>query len=268
MKKLGKYVVIMIAAFLMVSIVGCSQEAATDKKEEKSIDTAFIHDLEKALEKRWKYIDDVDNGKKVVEDDSEYMEELLSFEKELYDYLDKDFNDPKLKAIATDYLDGLKAQEESTKYYNVDFIKYDELWSKGYNSRSTSLLKLVEEYGLDLNEEQFKDLKTNAQIVKKENKITENIEEMVRTINFTEVKTEYDWTTYNTTLENTSGADLESFSIDINFFDAEGVIIGTAYAYHDNTWKAGQKVLFEFETDIQEFEKMEWEADYYIAESE
>ncbi|WP_374055818.1 FxLYD domain-containing protein [Rossellomorea sp. FM04394] len=91
---------------------------------------------------------------------------------------------------------------------------------------------------------------------------------MVRNINFTKVKTEYDWTTYTTTLENTSGADLESFNIDINFFDAEGVIIGTAFAYHENTWKSGQKVLFEFETDIQDFEKMEWEADYYIAESE
>jgi hypothetical protein len=268
MKKLSKYLVVLIVSFLLVTIVGCSKDASSETKKEKSVDSTFIDELGEALKKRWKYVDDVDSGNKEVEDDVTYMEELLSFEKELYNYEKKDFNDPKLKAVATDYINGLKAQEESIQYYNVEYDKHDELWSKGYNTRSTALLKLVEEYGLKLDEEQFKDLKTNAQLVKKENKITEKIDEMVRNINFTKVKTEYDWTTYTSTLENTSGADLESFNIDINFFDAEGVIIGTAFAYHENTWKAGQKVLFEFETDIQDFEKMEWEADYYIAESE
>ena len=61
---------------------------------------------------------------------------------------------------------------------------------------------------------------------------------------------------------------MDGFNIEINLLDKDGVVIGTESSYHDNTWKSGQKVLFEFTTDITGFEKMEWEADYYITESE
>ena len=55
---------------------------------------------------------------------------MLSYEKQLYKFANEDFNDPKLKAIAEDYINGLKSQEEAIQYYNVDYIKYDELWRK------------------------------------------------------------------------------------------------------------------------------------------
>jgi hypothetical protein len=269
MKKIIKPSLALLISLAVTFVVGCSntKNVSNDKKE-KSVDSSFIDDLEKALEKRWDFIDDVEKEKVEVEDDIKYIEKLLSYEKELYKYIDEDFNDQKLKAVAEDYLSGLKDQEESIKYYNVDFIKHDELWNKGYNERSISLLTLVEEYGLNVSEEQFQDLKTNAQLVNEQNAIQEKVDEMVRNITFNKVKTEYDWTTYSATLENTSGVDLEGFSIEINLLDANGVIIGTESSYHDNTWKPGQKVLFEFETDITGFEKMEWEAEYYIPETE
>jgi hypothetical protein len=252
---------------IIISLIGCSKSETVEKKE-KSVDASFITDLQEALEKRWNFYDDVKNEKVKVKDEVEYLEKLISFEKKLYEYENKDFNDPKLKKIALDYINGLKKQEESIKYYNVDLVKQEELWSKGYNARSTALLTLVDEYGLKVNEEQFKEVKTNAQLVKKQNEIEQKIQEMVRNIKFEKGPTEYDWTKYSTTLENTSGVDFAYFTIDINLLDKDGVVVGTAIASHDNTWKSGQKVLFEFETDITNFEKMEWEADYEIADSE
>ena len=56
-------------------------------------------------------------------------------------------------------------------------MKYDVMWSKGYDKRSIALLTLAEEYGLKLNGEQFKDLKTNAQLVVEQNDIQQKIKE-------------------------------------------------------------------------------------------
>ncbi|MEH6939207.1 FxLYD domain-containing protein [Bacillus sp. JJ664] len=267
MKLLGnKSVLFLLFSFSFILIVGCTKE--TSKKEEKTIDSAFISDVEKETDKRWDYADKVEEEVIKPKDDIEHFEKLVSFEKNLYKYLNKDFKDPKLKAIAENYINGVKSQEESIRYYNVDSEKNEEMWTKGYNDRSTALLSLVDEYGLKLNEEQFRDLKTNAQLVNEQNEIKKKIDEMVHNIKFNKVKSEYDWVTYNATVENTSGADLDSFDISINLIDKNGVVIGTESSYYENTWKPGQKVLFEFSTDITKFDKMEWEAEYYISDSE
>ncbi|NYF23636.1 FxLYD domain-containing protein [Sporosarcina sp. JAI121] len=264
-KNIVKSLLVLFVFLFVITIVGCSNaEKGSTEQKEQSIDSAFISELKKALEKRWDYIEDVENEKIIVEDDVEYYEKLISYEKEVYHFATEDFNDPKLKAIAEDYINGMKSQEESIQYYNVDYMKHDEMWSKGYDERSIALLTLAEEYGLKLNEKQFKDLKTNAQLVVEQNDIQQKIEEIVHNIKFNKVKTEYGWDTYNATVENTSGVDLDSFNIEIDLLDKDGVVIGTESSYHSNTWKSGQKVLFEFSTDITGFVKMEWEADYYI----
>lgn len=268
-KNIIKLLLVFFVFLSVITIVGCSNaEKASTEKKEQSIDSAFISELKKAIEKRWEYNEDVVNENIIVEDDLVYYEKLMSYEKEIYHFATEDFNDPKLKAIAEDYINGVKSQEEAIKYYNVDYIKYDEMWSKGYDERSIALLALAEEYGLKLNEEQFKELKTNAQLVIEQNDTQQKIEEIVHNIKFNKVKTDYGWDTYNATVENTSGVDLDGFNIEIDLLDKDGVVIGTEGSYHDNTWKSGQKVLFEFTTDITGFEKMEWEADYYIEESE
>ena len=51
---------------------------------------------------------------------------------------------------------------------------------KGYDARSVALLTLVEEYGLKLNDEQFKELETNAQLVNEQNDIKEKVEKMTQ----------------------------------------------------------------------------------------
>lgn len=264
--KIHKSYYILIIIFVLIFVSACSSNDKGAEKQDNS-DTAFLKDLEKALKKRWKYAEDADSGKIQVDDDIKHMETLLSFEQNLSKYKDEDFDNPKLKKVVQDYLEGLQFQQDAIQYYNVDFTKYDEFWNKGYDVRATSLLKLVEEFGLNVDEEQFKDLKTNAQLVNQQLEIEGKIEDMIRNVTFEKVKTEYDWTTYQATIENTSGVALESFSFDINLVDKEKVIIGSEYAYHSGTWKPGEKVLFEFSTDVKGFDKMEWEAEYYIAEN-
>lgn len=256
-----------LVALCLLTLIGCSNDnQKTNEATEKTIDSTFINDLEKALQKRWDYIDDVDNGEIEASNEFEHLETLLSFEKDLHRYADEDFNDPKLKAIAINYIDGLKSQEEAIQYYNADYIKYDALWSEGYDMRSTALLSLVEEYALEVDEEQFKQLKINAQLVKEQNEIIKKIDMMVNNIQFNKVKTEYGWTTYSATVENTSGVSLEGFNININLLDENDIIVDTQTVYHSHVWKPNQKVLFEFTTEKTNFKKMEWDAEYYITE--
>ena len=51
----------------------------------------------------------------------------------------------------------------------------------------------------------------------------------------------------------------------MKLFDAEDVIVETVVSSADGSWKDVQKVKLTFSTD-KEFEKMEWEAEYYIKE--
>ena len=48
-----------------------TDNASTEKKE-KSVDSTFIAELEKAIQKRWDYNDDVMNEKVKVKDDVEH----------------------------------------------------------------------------------------------------------------------------------------------------------------------------------------------------
>nr|WP_243460922.1 FxLYD domain-containing protein [Clostridioides difficile] len=88
------------------------------------------------------------------------------------------------------------------------------------------------------------------------------IDAMVKGIKFEKVKDEYDWKTYQATVENTSDLDLQDFYLDINLIDKDGVIIETQTSTSVNgTWKKGQKVRLEFNTD-KNFEKIEWTPHY------
>ena len=182
MKKILTFTIVMISILLM----GCSSENGP-----KSVDNQFLSDVSKATEARWEYLD-----KYTDESESVYLKEAVKKELDIlekYKTLNEEeevFNDPKLKKIAEDYIEALNTQIESIKYYTSDYTKYEEQWSDGYNKRSTLLVKLVDEYGLKLDEDGFAELKENAKAVTEKEKIDEEIEEMVKSINFENVKTE------------------------------------------------------------------------------
>lgn len=256
-----KKILIGLIVILSLGIVGCS---GTNKTEEpQPQDSKFVKSLEKATKERWNYVEKVEKGSITVKDDLEYLKECVKKESdELYQYLDAEFTDVKLKKLATDYINGVKAQEESLKYYTSDFMKYENGWKEGYDIRSVSLLALVEEYGLKVDEKQFEELKTNSQIVEENKEIENAINAMVGGINFEQEKEEYGWKDYSAIVENTTDIKFDGFDLEISLLDKDGVVVENQYSNATN-WKPGQNVKFTFSTD-KEFEKIEWEYSYYL----
>lgn len=257
MKKL-----ILIVSFLTVFsflISGCGGNSQGKTNENAEIDQDFLDDVVKATDARWKLAEKETDAE---DETKEYYNDLVHAEYDIISkYKDKEFSDVKLKALSEQYLEGIETQKEALKYFNVDGEKFDELWSKGYDQRSTALLDLQDEYNVKLDEKNFADLKTNAQIVKKEDEYNKKIDKMIKNIKFDKRKEEYGWYTYTAVVENTSGISLNYLELNIDLLDEEGVVIDTAYVDHYNVWKPGQKIELEFETD-ENIAKMEWTADY------
>lgn len=240
--------------------------ACTSNNKDKPQDNAFIKDTKKAVDARWNYLNDVNSGKIVIDDEKVMLGDAVKKELDiLAKYKDAKFDNLELGKLANDYVLALENQQDSLKYYDSDYGKYEKLWKEGYDSRSTILVTLVEKFGLKLDEKQFKDLKTNAQVVKENNEFQAKIDDMLKNIKFEKVKDEYGWRDYEAIVENTSGADLDGFYLNIDLIDKDGVVIETTMASHNGIWKDGQKYKLTFSTD-KSFEKMEWNAEYYISE--
>lgn len=254
-----KIILLLTALTLSLSMVACSSSGDNDKGEDK----AFIKDAKKSFNARSSYIDDVESGK-ITLNENEYFKEAVNKEKEiLIKYKDAEFDNPELGKLAKDYIEGLNKQEEALKYYTSDIVKYDKLWTEGYNMRSTALTTLVDKFGLELDEKAFEELKNNAQVVKENNEIKSKVDEMLKSIKFEKVKEEYDWKDYEAVVENTTGVDFESFFLDIKLVDSDGVIVESIPVSPNGAWNKDQKVKLTFSTD-KDFEKIEWTPEYYI----
>lgn len=256
-----KIILILSAIILSLSMVACSSTGEDDKGKDK----AFIKDAKKSFNARASYIEDVESGK-ITLNENEYLKEAVNKEKEiLVKYKDAEFDSPELGKLAKDYIDGLNKQEESLKYYASDYVKYEKLWTEGYDMRSTALTTLVDKFGLELDEKSFEELKNNAQVVKEKDDIKAKVDDMLKNIKFEKVKDEYDWKDYEAVVQNTAGVDFESFYLDVKLLDADGVVVESIPVSPNGSWSKDQKVKLTFMTD-KEFEKIEWTAEYYIKE--
>ena len=255
-----KLLAILCSFIICISMVACSSS-----DESKGQDKAFIKDIKKSFEARSNYLEDVESGK-ITLDENEYLKEAVKKEQEIIDkYNDAEFDSPELSKLAKDYIKALDTQEESLKYYSNDYMKFDKLWTEGYDKRSTILTTLIDKFGLVINDEAIEELKTNAQVVEEKNETKEKIDKMLKDIEFEKVKEEYEWKYYEAIVENTSGVDFDYFYLDVKLLDADGVIVESIPAGVDGTWAKDKKAKIEFSTD-KEFEKLEWTADYYIKE--
>lgn len=250
-----KLITLILTGVLLFS-VGCSNN------ESKTSDNKFLKDIKKSFEARTAYLNDFDSGKVKVSENEALKEAVLKEKEIVGTYNDSEFENPELGKLAKDYNEGLNKQEESLKYYNSDSLKYDDLWSEGYNIRSVVLTKLVDDFGLKLDKKSIEDLKTNAQVVKENKDKEAKINEMLKNIKFEKVKDEYDWKDYEAIVENTSGQEFKSFFLNIKLKDSDGIIVDSPIASAEN-WKNGEKVKLTFSTD-KNFEKIEWDAEYYF----
>lgn len=86
---------------------------------------------------------------------------------------------------------------------------------------------------------------------------------MVKSINFENVKTEYDWSDYEAVVENSTSVNFEGLEINVKLLDKDGVTVSDELVWVDN-WNKGEKKKLEFSTD-KSFSEMKWElGSYYI----
>lgn len=262
---------ILLAIVLMFTF-GCSNQEAqeTEKSVEEgnNIDKEFIKDFSKATNTRWNMVNKSEEKQKELGDEyynEEYLEDTTEFveaETELlYKYEDSEFDDPKLGKITKEYIEGLKMQEESLEYYFADVDKWNKLWSDGYDKRSVSLFKLVDDYDLDIDEENLKDMRQNAQLVEEEKEISDKLDGMFRNTEFKVEEESGSWKDYEAIVENTTDKKFDHFILDIKLIDEDGVTVDTTQANTEH-WEPGEKVRFEFMTD-KDFKEIKWQWSYY-----
>ncbi len=228
-------------------------------------DKAFIKAIEQGLEKRTKLAEK--NNELQITDPEKYSanalesyKDYVDAEKDVIQFEDAEFGNPRLQKLALDYIAGLKLQEEALAY-KMDDEKFFEKWGDGYNARCVAATALNDEFGVRVPEAALKDFKSAAKSVKEDEEQKTIIDELIKTIVFEKVESKYSYTTYATTVENTTPYEFDSLTLDIALMK-DDVVQETEYASARN-WKPGQKVKLEFTTDCK-FEDYTIDYDYYL----
>lgn len=246
-------------------VTGCGNEEINEESNNTklNVDTEFIKDLEKSTEARWDKTAESDQELNLTwEEELNYLESFVQAEAEIiYKYEEKKFNDPRLEKLAKDYVEGVKLQEKSLDYATRDEFKFYEDWDKGADIRSVALTELVDDYGVNVDENNMKELRRNSQLVEEEKEREKAIDEMLEGIEFKIDSDEYDWKEYVAVVENTTDIEFSSFDLEIKLIDEDDVTIDHHYAYANN-WQPGEKVKFSFMTD-KSFYEIEWSWKYH-----
>lgn len=234
------------------SLAGCSQQgggqssgATQEEAEPQYADEAFIKDLGKGLEARWKLTDELTYGS--TDEEEKVMRKLVNAELDiLKDYTSQSFEDSKLQEKAIQYINLLKDQLESLKYISVDYVKYEEMWGEAYNKRSQMLVDFVDNYGLTVSDDYLEDLtdmKVNASMVTDKEEKQAKVDALGEGVVFEKANDDSYDAEYVAIVENNTGFDIKNFTADVTLLDADGVIVDTQYI-NIGTWKNGQKAKF------------------------
>lgn len=228
-------------------------------------DKAFIKAIEQGLEKRTKLAEK--NNELQITDPEKYnanalesYKDFVEAEKGVMQFEEAEFDSPRLQKLALDYIAGLKLQEEALTY-KMDDEKFSEKWGDGYKARCVAATALNDEFGVKVPESALKDFKSEAKSVKEDEEQKKIIDELIKTIVFEKVKSEYSYTTYATTVENTTPYEFDSLTLDIALIK-DDVVQETEYASAKN-WKPGQKVKLDFMTDCK-FDNYTIDYNYYL----
>ena len=124
---------------------------------------------------------------------------------------------------------------------------------------------MANDYGLTVSDKfqtYLDEFKARSQIVKEQDALQSSIDTMLSNVQFAEVNDDgYGWKKYQAVIENTTGKDFSTFSVNINLMSADGVIVETQYDSVSN-FTNGAKAQFEFTTD-KEFASTEVTANWY-----
>lgn len=160
-------IVILILVTLTFMVVGCKREVKYNEKIESkdtvaenvekttlSTDEMFIEDINKSIKLRSEYVNIFNKSGK--EKDNTFFSNCVKIESNiLYKYKELDFKDNVLKDICSYYIEGIEKQEESLKFYDSDFNKYEEIYNEGLLLRAYSIVDLYQMKKLDIDEDVY-----------------------------------------------------------------------------------------------------------------
>ncbi|MGN1401994.1 MAG: FxLYD domain-containing protein [Bacillus sp. (in: firmicutes)] len=255
-----KIISLLLASIMVISMVGCSNET-TQKKE--SPDDLFIEDFGKAINKRWTEQDELDEDKDISEEEySERNVKILEEELETIEESLANVEDKELKETASQYVEGTKIQIEMFK--TTDYELQYQYSEESEQLRKPALIKLVEDYGVSIDEEHeqiYRDFKEQATVINKENEANQYAEKLAQEISFERTVDEFGYVTYKTIVENTSDFEFDTLQYDVQFKDEDGIVVGNDYMSLDN-FKPGNKQKVELTLVPEEAETVIISLDY------
>lgn len=239
-----------LVGVLSLGVVGCSNnDGQPAGNEEVATDATFIKAFEKAINKRWD--EQVKLEKKFAKDTSyteeKFVEDTIKILEDEIEGLEKNqsgISDKELKKISEDYIEGVRKQIEANK--TQDFELQSKYIEESDKLRKPTLIAMVDEYEVAIKEEHmqtYKDFKEQALVINKEVESQAFADKLAMEMAFEKTTNEYGDVEYTLIVENTSDFDFENISYDVQYKDADGVVIGNDFIYLEKFYKgAKQKV--------------------------
>ena len=232
MKHRHSIIAIILLVAMVLSLSACGSAPLNDE--------AFIKNVQKGLEARWKLTDkepeQFSSATEFKQTYTGYVNAELSAIGDINAYT---FEDDQLKELAEIYVNALNSQLEGIKYYGSDDNKYTQMWSTdGYYQRARVLCKLVDNYGLTVSknyESALDELATNGRVMLE---LDDQVQAMDNIITGDIVLESLGGTNYECIITNDSKYDLSGAQIELNLYNDKNVLVDNATAYL-NSWKAG-----------------------------
>ena len=272
MQKKVKNILLGVMCVLIVLVSGCSKTEKNEEKEPSYADKVFVEDMSAGLQERWK-LNDADAAKEGFDDiyfnSKEYQDMMFGYIdaelNKIEKYTEEKFENKKLQELALKYINLLYQHKELCDYMTVDYDRYETEYSTIYDERSKVIKTMVDDYGMTVDEkyqDTLNDFITNSQLVTEQENTVAAVENMLKGIQFQVVEDMGDGLkTYQTIIENTTGLDFNTFNININLLDENGVIVESVWEQVNN-FNNGAKAQVEFSTD-KEFASTEVTGDWW-----
>lgn len=238
-----------LLSFALLAITVVSLTACGSKTNKNYSDDSFMNDLSSGLQAKWAIADKDDFD---LESKSSYKKIIQVELDKVNKYSDKKFKNSKLKEFAIEYINVLKDEKSSLKYWGSD--DFDTKWGELYSKRNATLVKInnIKKIKVDKKyQSNLDELEGSGKAETEKNSKQEKIDALLRGIKFVaqpKEDPEDDYTTYNAEVLNNTGFDIKSFSADVKIKDNSGTVVDTEYIDTDN-WSKNEKVKFSFETD-------------------
>lgn len=203
-----------------------------------SADGQFMSALSKGLMARWDLPEENKSEEEIYKDNTNIELEYLT------PFQEKEFDDKALGESAKEYIDILNRALNSLNEYTIDYNSFYQNWNSIYAERTMLIKKFVNDFGLTVDTEHksvLDDLLRDASGAETQQKMKQEIKDMVDNFVLTPTTDEWGITSYRLSMENATKYTFEYFYVDINALDESGNILGTGQAGQVSSWQPGQK---------------------------